>query len=170
MGGSHLPQPEASSHLGLGTMGGTQSPSSSSSQSSGFSASGSGMVVGSSSSQSSGLVALSSTISYGASSSQSSGFFASGSGIRAVSTQSSGFLSFGSSISLSGLTEGEKSSKRLPFFADLLSINISKVLSGLMIRVYRVVSFEVLAAGGLLRCFSSYSPVFGFLCLKMKWT
>jgi hypothetical protein len=27
-----------------------------------------------------------------------------------------------------------------------------------------------LADGGLLRCFSSYSPVLGFLCLKMKWT
>jgi hypothetical protein len=66
-GFSHFPQPETSSHFGLGTVGATQSPSSSSSQSSGFSASGSGMVLGSSTNQSSGIVASSSTISNGAS-------------------------------------------------------------------------------------------------------
>ena len=40
-----------------------------------------------------------------------------------------------------------------------------------MMSVYRlVVPLVILAGGALLRCFSSYSPVFGFLCLKMKWT
>ena len=170
MGGSHFPQPDTWSHLGLGTVGAIQSPSSSSSQSSGFSASGSGMVVGSSSSQSSGCVASSSTISNGASSSQSSGFLASGSGIRASSTQSSGFLSLGSSISFSGLTDGVKSSRRVPLRSDSPSILISKELSGLTMSVYREVVLTIRAMGGFFRCFSSYSPVLGFLCLKMKCT
>lgn len=170
MGRSHGPHPEASSHFGLGTVGGIQSPSSSSSQSSGFSASGSGTMVGSSSSQSSGLLASSSGISNGASSSQSSGFLASGSGIFASSTQSSGFESFESSISFSGLTDGVKSSRRLPLFWDSPSMRISKVLSALTTSVYNVVVLVITADGALLRCFSSYSPVLGFLCLKMKWT
>ncbi len=168
VGDSHFPHPEASSHFGFGTEGDTQSPSSSSSQSSGFSAPGSGIIEGSFSSQSSGLTASSSTISYGASSSQSSGFVASGSGILASSTQSSGFTSLGSSISFSGLTAGEKSSRRLPFFTSSPSTLITKVWSGLTIRVYKVVAFVMRAGGALFKCFSSYSPVLGFLCLKIK--
>lgn len=163
-----MPHPEPSSHLGLGTVGATQSPSSSSSQSSGLTASGSGIVVGSSSNQSAGLVASVSTISKGASSSQSSGFLASGSGIFSSSTQSAGLVSFSSSISFGGLTAGAKSSRRVPFLRGSPSMRIWKVWSGLTMRVYKLVSLVTLTAGGALRCFSSYSPVLGFLCLKMK--
>jgi hypothetical protein len=36
---------------------------------------------------------------------------------------------------LAGLTEGLKSSSKLPFFLDSLSMSISNVLSGFMIKV-----------------------------------
>lgn len=83
-------------------------------QSSGFSEVGSGIISGSSSSQPRGFTASGSGICIGASSSQSSGLVASGSGIFSLSSQSFGMKSSGSSISLGGLTGGEKSSRRLP--------------------------------------------------------
>ena len=111
-------------------------------------------------------------------------FLAEGSGILACSTQSSGFLSSESSISFGGLTAGSKSSSKLPFEVLSPLTRISKVLSGLgddekkrrkkdvapylTMRVYRLVNFAIVGRGGLLRCFSSTSPVMGFLCLKMK--
>ena len=108
----------------------------------------------------------------GASSSQSSGFSASGSGIFSLSSQSSGFLSLGSSISFGGLTGGVTSSNKLPEFTLVWSTNTSNELSGLTTKVNKCVflpsktfwKFPV----GFFACFSSYSPVFGFLCLKMK--
>ena len=113
-------------------------------------------------------------------------FDAEGSGILACSTQSSGFLSSGSSISFDGLTGGSKSSSKLPFLLLSPLKRISNVLSGLQrqwetktnkevspyltMRVYRLVNFAIVGRGVSLRCFSSNSPVLGFLCRKMKWT
>ncbi|KAH3665744.1 hypothetical protein OGAPHI_003932 [Ogataea philodendri] len=168
-GAVHGPQP-CSSQNGLGIFGASHSPSSSSSQYSGFTASGSGMYASASSSQSSGLEAVGSTIKYGASSSQSSGFLASGSGIISSSTQSAGFSSFGSSISFGGVRSKYLESSSEPALATSPLIRISKSWLGLMIRVYKEVVLTTLPIGGVLRCFSSYSPVTGFFLRIMKCT
>ena len=168
MGAVHGPQPDTSSHLGFGTGGAIHSPSSASSHSSGLAALGSGTISGSSSSQSAGFLAAGSRIIKGASSSQSSGLLALGSGISASSTQSAGLVSSGSSISLGGLTAGEKSSSRWPLSTDSSFTRMSNVLSGLTMSVYSVETFDTLALGGSLRCFSSNTPVLGFLCRKIK--
>mmetsp|Transcript_16185 Transcript_16185/g.27949 ORF Transcript_16185/g.27949 Transcript_16185/m.27949 type:complete len:206 (+) Transcript_16185:1744-2361(+) len=170
VGRFHSPQPDAASHLGLAILGASHDPSSSSSQSSGIFASGSLTYSGSSSSQSSGFSASASSISRGASSSQSSGFVASTSRISFSSTQSSGLWSVGSSMVSGGLTGGSKSLRRLPLRTESWSMKISNELSFFTTRVYRCDSLSLLIEGGFFRCFSSTTPVFGFLWRKMKWT
>lgn len=88
----------------------------------------------------------------------------------ASSTQSAGFLSSGSSISLGGFTLGVKSSRRLPFVASTSLMRMEKVLSGCTTSVYKFVLVSPTTAGGLRRCFSSYSPVLLLRWRKIKWT
>jgi len=152
--------------------GGSHSPSSSSSQSRGTLTEGSGTLSGASSSHPFGFLAFASSICEGSVSSQSSGFDAEASSILASSTQRAGFLSVGSSIFSVGLTGGLKSvseSSDTSFFSSL-STRILTDSSVPMIAVYRCdfLSF-VLGVSGEARCFSSYWPVFLFLCRIMKW-
>jgi hypothetical protein len=82
---------------------------------------------------------------------------------------------------------------RIEILEDVTTINaftvdqdvISIIIAGIMLAwwrkrvrkktdcrtsVYRLVVFSIEGLGGEVKCFSSYSPVFGFLWRKMKWS
>ncbi|KAJ0920027.1 hypothetical protein HanRHA438_Chr05g0236331 [Helianthus annuus] len=71
-----------------------------------------------------------------------------------------------------GISAGSKSSdeRKFAFFFSSPSTKITSSLSGLITAVYTWVNLSEGTVGGNLRWCSTYSPLLGFLCFRMKWT